>query len=207
MRIVIFGATGMVGTRLVAEATARGHEVVAVSRGAGPDPAVETVAVDALDRARVEQVLETADVAVSAVRPRPGEEAGVPETTRALLDAAAATGTRLLLVGGAGPLASPTSPGTLVVDDERYVAAAWRASAVASVAQLRACEGHPAAWTYVSPSAELQPGARTGDFRRGTTTLLVDDAGRSRISAEDLAVALVDEAEQPGGERHITVGY
>lgn len=209
MRIVVFGATGMVGTCVVSEASARGHDVVAVSRrGAGQGTAtVVTVSVDASDQARVRELLHTADVAVSAVRPRAGEEASVPATTTALLDAAAGTGTALLLVGGAGPLSSPDASDALVIDDERYVPAPWRSSAVASLAQLRACEGHGAAWTYLSPPAVLEPGARTGTYRRGTTTLLVDGAGRSRISAEDLAVAVLDEVENPGDSRHLTVAY
>jgi putative NADH-flavin reductase len=166
-----------------------------------------TASVDVRDRVQVRELLRTADVAVSAVRPRPGEEAGVPETTAALLDAAAETGTGLLLVGGAGPLASPTSPAKLVIDDQRFVPGQWRSSAVASLAQLQVCEGHEAAWTYLSPPAILEPGVRTGTYRRGTTTLLLDDDGTSRISAEDLAVAVLDEVENPGGVRHFTVAY
>lgn len=208
MRIVVFGATGLVGTRVVNEASARGHDVVAVSRrNVRRDNAeVEVVFTDVRDSARVQEVLRTADVAISAIRPPPGEEASVPGTTTALLDAGAATETTMLLVGGAGPLTSPLST-SLVVDDERFVPAQWRSSAVASLAQLQACKGHGAAWTYLSPPAVLEPGARTGIYRRGTTTLLVDGAGLSRISAEDLAVAVLDEVENPGGASHFTVAY
>ncbi|GHH66183.1 NAD-dependent epimerase [Promicromonospora soli] len=197
----------MVGTRVVDEASARGHDVVAVSRTGEGRSAVVTASVDVRDRVQVRELLRTADVAVSAVRPRPGEEASVPETTAALLDATAETGTRLLLVGGAGPLTSPASPALLVIDDERYVPPQWRSSAVASLAQLQVCEGHEAAWTYLSPPAILEPGLRTGTYRRGTTMLLVDGTGRSHISAEDLAVAVMDEVENPSGVRHFTVAY
>jgi putative NADH-flavin reductase len=204
MRIVVFGATGMVGTRVVDEASGRGHEVVGVSRR---DAGHGAASLDVRDEVRVRALLSTADVVVGAVRPRPGEEANVPETTTALLDAAAATGTALLLVGGAGPLKSPDLSTTLVIDDERFVPAQWRSSAMASLAQLQVCEGHGAAWTYLSPPAILEPGTRTGVYRRGTTTLLVDDAGRSHISAEDLSVAVLDEVENPTGTRHFTVAY
>ncbi|MBF6523605.1 NAD-dependent epimerase/dehydratase family protein, partial [Nocardia farcinica] len=68
MKIVVFGATGMVGVRVAHEATARGHAVTAVARsGAHP-----VVPVDARDRDRVADLLGTADAAVGAVRPRPG---------------------------------------------------------------------------------------------------------------------------------------
>lgn len=209
MNIVIFGATGMVGSRVVTEASSRGHQVIAASRRGGThaSPAVTTAAVDAGDREQARELLNDADVVVGAIRPRPGEEGSVPETTATLLDAAAATGSRLLLVGGSGPLASPDSPTRRVIDDERFVPAEWRASAEASLAQLRACEGHQAAWTYLSPPALLEPGTRTSTYRRGTTTLLVDQAGRSGISAEDLAVAILDEIEQPGDAQRFTVAY
>jgi putative NADH-flavin reductase len=54
----------------------------------------------------------------------------------------------------------------------------------------------------------ITPGTRTGKFRIGTEQLLVDAQGRSAISMEDYAVAMLDEIENP---RHIntrfTVGY
>jgi putative NADH-flavin reductase len=56
-------------------------------------------------------------------------------------------------------------------------------------------------------SGRPRAGTRTGVYRRGATTLLVDEAGRSRISAEDLSVAVLDEVENPGGVRHFTVAY
>ncbi|WP_432280693.1 hypothetical protein [Streptomyces luomodiensis] len=108
------------------------------------------------------------------------------------------------------PCAAPTT-GTgdrdrLVVDNPAYVPAEYRAVALAGVAQLRVCQAHAGAdWVYLSPPALLEPGARTGRYRRGTNTLLTAADGRSWISAEDLAVAVVDELETPGPERHITV--
>jgi putative NADH-flavin reductase len=63
--------------------------------------------------------------------------------------------------------------------------------------------------TYVTPSAGLvQPGERTGRFRIGGDQLLVREDGTADISAEDLAVAVLDEAEQPRFvQRRFTVGY
>jgi putative NADH-flavin reductase len=63
-------------------------------------------------------------------------------------------------------------------------------------------------WTFLSPSRIFFAGERTGQFRVGEDTLLFDAAGKSSISFEDYAVALVDEIETP---RHVrsrfTVGY
>lgn len=83
---------------------------------------------------------------------------------------------------------------------------AWRQVAGVSVRQLEVCQAHPdAAWVYLSPPALLEPGMRTGRYRRGTATLITAPDGRSWISAEDLAVAVLDELEQPGADRHLTV--
>lgn len=208
MRLAILGATGTVGSRLVDEAAARGHHVRAVARRPGTArPGVTPVRADVGQRGDLAPALDGADAAVLAVRLPAGREAAVVDLTAGVLDVARAAGVPLLVVGGAGPLEPPDRPGTRVVDDARYVPPAWRDVAAASTAQLDACERHEAGWTYLSPPAVLEPGARTGRYRRGTTTLLTAPDGTSRISAEDLAVAVVDELESPGGEPRFTVAW
>jgi uncharacterized protein len=59
------------------------------------------------------------------------------------------------------------------------------------------CSGRALEWTYFSPPALIEPGERTGKFRLGKDQLVADDKGQSRISAEDYAIALVDELESP----------
>jgi putative NADH-flavin reductase len=212
--IAVLGATGMVGRRVIGEAAARGHRVLALSRKpASEDPDVTPVAVDARDtRALHEAFAGSAahgaapDAVVVSVRTFPPDEEFLVGVTRTVLDVAAQRGIRVLVVGGAGALRSPGDRDLLVADDSTYVPAEHRAVAVAGVAQLRACQAHAGAdWVYLSPPALLEPGERTGRYRRGTDTLLIHSDGRSWISAEDLAVAVVDELENPGPEHHITV--
>ncbi|RYG93536.1 MAG: NAD(P)-dependent oxidoreductase, partial [Alphaproteobacteria bacterium] len=63
-------------------------------------------------------------------------------------------------------------------------------------------------WTYLSPAAEIAPGERTGTFRLGGDQFLTDAEGRSRISAEDYAVALIEEVEKSQHIRQrFTVAY
>ncbi|MDA3629660.1 NAD(P)H-binding protein [Saccharopolyspora sp. WRP15-2] len=205
MKIVVVGATGMVGSRVTTEAVQRGHHVTAVSRSGEAMPGATAVRADATDRERMGGLFAGADAVVVATRPRPGQEGSVGETTGALLDAAAAAGRRILVVGGAGPLRTPGGSG-LVVDDPAYVPAEWRTIAAASIAQLETCQAHRTDWVYLSPPAVLEPGERTSRYRRGADTLIADSRGTSRISAEDLAVAVLDELEDPGGARHFTVG-
>lgn len=209
MRIAIVGATGMLGSRVVAEAAARGHLVTAISRG-GTSPlelsAVVPVRADGTDLTTIVELFTGADVVVAATRPGPGDETSLPVVTAGLLDAAAAADRRLIVVGGAGPLRVPDEPGELVVDAPAYAPPAYQAIAAASVAQLWVCRAHRTAdWTYISPPALVAPAERTGRYRRGTTTLLVSPDGTSSISAEDFAVAVIDELETPSGERHVTV--
>ncbi|MET8778339.1 NAD(P)H-binding protein [Nocardia sp. NPDC004654] len=210
MKIAVVGATGMVGSRVVAEAARRGHDQIAVFRSRRPTalpPGVPAVEGDANDPDRMSGLFHGADAIVAATRPADGNEHTAATTTTALLDAAATAGTRILFVGGAAPLRLPRHPDRLVIDSPEYVPEAIRAIAAASAAQLEACRAHPADWVYLSPPALLEPGSRTGKYRRGATTLLVGADGTSRISAEDLAVAVLDELENPVGSEHFTVGY
>ena len=208
MRITVLGATGMAGTAVVNEALSRGHEVTAVSRrrrhlaGAG----VTSCLLDVTDVESVAGLLKDGDAVVVALRPPAGHESDLARLTTAVLDAASRGRTSLLIIGGAAPLNSPGNPRTLAIDDPTIVPPAWRDVARASLDQFRACQAHSyKGWVYLSPPAIFGPGEVTGSYRRGTTMLLRDARGQSRISPEDLALAVVDELEYPGGEQHITV--
>jgi uncharacterized protein len=213
MRITVFGAAGQVGSRVVAEALSRGHQVTAVVRdparfGALP-AAADARAGDAANVAHVAALSAGRDVVISATRPPDGREAELVTTTGALLAGVARSGVRLLVVGGAASLTVPGTGGTTVLDDPNLVPAAWRSSALASADQLEAYRAETEVdWAYLSPAAHLEPGERTGTYRLGSDELLVDADGNSRISVEDLAVALLDEAERPTHHRtRFTVAY
>ena len=208
MRIIVLGATGMAGTAVVNEALSRGHEVTAVSRrrrhraGAG----VTSYLLDVTDVESVAGLLKDSDAAVVALRPPAGHEGDLVRLTEAVLDAASRSRTPLLIIGGAAPLSSPSDPGTLAIDDPTIVPPAWKDVAQASLDQFRACQAHRyQGWVYLSPPAIFGPGDAAGSYRRGTTTLLRDAHGESRISPEDLALAVVDELERPGDQQHFTV--
>lgn len=109
------------------------------------------------------------------------------------------------------PSATPSDDGRLEaravdVDDPEHVPVAWTTIAQASLDQYDACQEHPCTgWVYLSPPAVFEPGERSGSYLRGTTTLVTDANGVSRITAPDLAIAVLDELENPGAERHFTV--
>jgi putative NADH-flavin reductase len=219
MNIVVIGATGMAGSAIVTDAASRGHHVTAVSRGGqGTDighdhdlvtsvtlDITATEAADQLTRILTDPDADI-DAVVLAVRPSPGSEHLMAPMTATVLDAAGRAGIRVLVIGGSAPLHSPDDPDRLVIDDTRYIPEAWRPIAGASLDQFRACLEHRGArWTYLSPAAVFEPGEDTGGYRRGTTTLLTDEHGQSRITPADLAWAAVDEIEEPGDDPHITV--
>ncbi|WP_433264963.1 NAD(P)-dependent oxidoreductase [Actinosynnema sp. CS-041913] len=202
MRITVFGAAGGVGSRVVAEAGQRGHEVTAVSRG--PRPGFEVG--DASVAADVARLATGRDLVVGATRPAPGRERELAVTAKALLDGLRGTTTRLILVGGAGSLITPNG---VLVHDEPDFPPDLRPIALACTEQLDVVRAESEVdWTYLSPPAVLEPGERTGGYRLGRDDLIVDAEGKSAISLEDFAVALLDEAALPRHRRtRFTVGY
>jgi putative NADH-flavin reductase len=102
----------------------------------------------------------------------------------------------------------PGTGGATVIEDPEFPAA-WRDIALACNAQLEVCRAETAVdWAYLSPAALLEPGERTGAYRLGADELLVDAEGNSVISMEDLAMALLDEAERPRHHRtRFTAAY
>jgi putative NADH-flavin reductase len=206
--ILLVGASGMIGSRILAEAAARGHRVIAATRhpekiAAGPQ--VKAVKLDATDREAFKAQAAQADVIVMATSPRGGGDALAE--ARAVGDAAIAvaraTGKRLIVVGGAGSLNLPN--GTPLVDT---LPAAYQGEARAMRAVLDSLKASDIDWTFFSPAASIAPGTRTGHYRLGTTVLLSDDKGVSRISAEDYAAALVAEIEMPRHSRaQMTIAY
>ena len=213
MRILLFGASGMVGSRIAAEALSRGHEVTGVTRtgkpGAVTGPKLTMVAGDANDSSQVAELAADADAVVSAVSPpRDGSPATGPflATASGIIDGTReAHKKRLVWVGGAGSL---NAGGTRLSETEGFPAA-YKAEADAQGEVLDLFRGiTDLDWTYVSPAAEIGPGERTGAFRTGGDDLLTDADGHSRISAEDYAIAIVDTLEKGDHVRErITVAY
>ena len=213
MKITVLGAAGNVGSRVVAEALSRGHEVTAVVRNsASANGLPDTAKFCAGDAGSVEDVARVSsgqDVVISAIKPAPGNRSETVATTNALMEGLAQTGVRLLVVGGAATLTVPGTGGKTVIEDPNFLPVSFRQVGKASADQLEACRSEPRVdWAYLSPPAHLAPGTRTGNYRLGADELLLDAEGNSTISMEDLAVVLVDEVEQPRHHRtRFTVAY
>ena len=96
----------------------------------------------------------------------------------------------MLWVGGAGGL--EVKPGVRVIDSPDMPL--WvKPGSLATINALDQLRKEPELeWSFLSPSAELKPGDRTGKFRLGSDQLLVDATGQSKISVQDYAVAMID---------------
>lgn len=212
MDIIILGAAGDVGCRAAGEALSRGHAVTGTIRRAAQlatlPNGVNPIVLDVADCEALANAMEGHDLSISAIRPPDGREDELVELTRSVLRAARTVGIRLLVVGGAASLKLLGADDMTLLDSGGIPEVAMPI-ARASFAQWELCAAETDAdWTYLCPPGLLVPGERTGAFRRGIDTLLVDGDGNSAISMEDLAIALIDEAETPRHKRaRFTVGY
>ena len=109
-------------------------------------------------------------------------------------------------MGGAASL--EIAPGEILLNSPHFPPA-YKPEASAGKAFLDALrEVKDLDWTFLSPSAFFGPGERTGKFRLSDNTLLSAADGKSSISYEDYAIAMLDEIEQPKHIRgRFTVGY
>lgn len=211
-RVVVLGGTGYAGAHIVAEAAARGHDVVSVARKAPADPVpgVTYVEGSVLDLDALGDVLAGADVVVSALSPRGDMSDRVLDVLRDLADRLTGTRTRLGVVGGAmGSLSAPGGPRLW----DSGVPEEYRHEAGVGVETLDLLQASDPGldWFLVHPPKVFGawvPGERTGSYREGGDVVVEDADGESFISGADFAIALVDEIDEPRRHRdRFTVGY
>ena len=208
MKVTLYGASGMIGSRILNELLSRGHQVTAVVR----DPSkikttgATAIAGNILDPSSVAQTARGATAVISAFAAPHDDVSKLVDATRSLLKGLQDAGVRrFLMVGGAGSL--EVAPGVQLVDAPVFPAA-WRPIALAHNDAFAVLEQSNLDWTSLSPPALIQPGERTGKFRLGKDTLIAGENGNSSISAEDYAIAMVDELENPKHIRQrFTLGY
>ena len=213
MKIVVIGATGFVGSAILQEALQRGHEVTAIVRDPGklkPHPKLHPQKADVQNKGEVAGLVAGHDAVISAFNPgwsNPDIYNEQVKGTRSIIHGVKKAGVkRLLFVGGAGSL--EVKPGVQSVDLPGFPAE-YKQGALATREALNMLRKETSLeWSFLSPSADMSPGQRTGKFRLGTDQLLKDANGESRISVQDYAMAMIDEVEKPTHVRQrFTVGY
>lgn len=182
MKVSVIGAAGMVGSEIVTEASNRGHNVEAYTRSGR----ASTQALDFANTADVVDVINSSDATVITVAGRDDYSAVVDAHQRLI---AAAPSGRFLVVGGAGAL--QVGDGLLLDSPDFPVDYLPEAQAFAQVhTNYAAAEGLN--WTMIAPSPEIAPGTRTGEYTTGD-----DGLAGGFVSAQDFAVAALDEIENP----------
>jgi len=211
-RIAVIGGSGYAGRHIVAEAVNRGHSVLSIARRIPSERHAGAIYIEGslTDVPDLLSQLEGVDVVVSAVAPR-GEMQGLVRPNIAALASLLPDGVRLGVIGGAGG-SLVTEGGQRVVDLPSF-AEEYKAESLEAIGILDDLQEAPESldWFYVHPAGGFgayNPGERTGQYRTGGDVIVTDAEGESYISGEDLAVAIVDEIENPQHPRkRFTVGY
>ena len=214
-RIALIGPSGYIGSRILKEALDRGHLVTGICRHpekiAITHPSLRSEKGDVSIPETVPSLCKDADAIISAYNPGWTNPEIAAETTRVykiIIEGVKRAGIRrFLVVGGAGSLF--VSPGVRLMDSgkmpESYLPAV-RALGEVYLEMLSAEKDLD--WIFFSPAENIVPGTRTGIFRLGKDDLIKDPDGKSLISVEDYAVAMIDEFENKAHHRErITIGY
>jgi putative NADH-flavin reductase len=208
MNVVLYGATGKSGIRILTELLARNHNVTAVARNPVGLPAnVKTVKDDLSGVNKIASLISGSDAVISAYAPPPDDTDQLLGVTERLIEAVRKAGKniRLIVVGGAGSL--EVAPGVTVLKSG-HIPSEWVPIATSHQKALELLKQSDINWTCFSPAGFFELGKRTGKFRLDTDKLVADAQGNSRISMEDYAIALVDELDKPAHERaRFTIGY
>lgn len=213
--IVVIGASGFVGSAIVKEALNRDHMVIGVMRHP------ENLKIyhdhftlrqaDASNHDILAEICALAEVVISAFNPgwtNPNIYAETLMVYPAILKGVKQSGAdRFLVVGGAGSLF--VQPGIRLMDTgaipEAYLPAV---RGLAEFYENILSKETELDWVFFSPAGNIYPGERTGRYRLGKDTIITDEEGKSNISVEDYAMAMLDEVENPTHHRErFTIGY
>jgi uncharacterized protein len=213
--IVLIGASGFIGSAILKEALDRGHSVKAVVRHPEKIKIIhKNLVVEQGDVSFIETVMRKckgADSVISAYNPgwtNPDIAIETSRVYRTILEGIRQSGVkRFLVVGGAASLY--ISPGKRLMDagviPESFLPTV---KALADFYLKDLTEEKVIDWIFFSPAGNIAPGERTGKFRLGKDDMILDSEGKSNISVQDYAVAMIDELEQHTHTRErFTIGY
>ena len=214
MKVAIIGASGFVVTPLTREALSRGHQVTAIVRNPEKilvkDPHLSVVKGDVFQADQISALVKGHEAVISAYNAgwgNPNLYTDFLTGSKDIQEATRKAGVkRFLVVGGAGSL--EIAPGLQLVDTPEFPEA-YKAGATAARDYFNFLKGEKELeWTFISPAILLQPGERTGKYRIGKNSPVFDEHHESKISVEDLAVAILDALDQHLHVRErFTIGY
>jgi len=215
MKVALIGASGFVGKAVLKELLQRGHQVIAVVRdinNLSPQVGLTISEGNATDEQTLAEIVKENDAVISAFNAgwtNPNLYEDFLAGSRAIQAGVKKSGVkRLLVVGGAGSL---FIDGVQIVDAPDFPDQ-WKPGATAARDYLNELKKETDLdWVFVSPAIEMHPGTsgiRKGIYQTNEDQPVFDEKGKSVISVEDLAVAIVDEIEQPKHSRQrFTAAY
>ena len=202
-KVAVIGATGFVGTQVVKELANRGYFVNALARNTSKieeSENVKAIAVDVYNTSELSEILKGNDAVISAFNPgwtNPNIFEDFLKGAESIEKAVEESGVkRFITVGGAGSLYIAEN---LQLIDTPEFPAEIKPGAEAARQYLEMIKKNEILdWTFFSPAIEMHQGTagvRKGTYRTALENPVFDENGRSVLSVEDVAVALVDELE------------
>ena len=202
-KVAVIGATGFVGTQVVKELANRGYFVNALARNTSKieeSENIKAVTVDVYNTSELSEILKGNDAVISAFNPgwtNPNIFEDFLKGAESIEKAVEESGVkRFITVGGAGSLYIAEN---LQLIDTPEFPAEIKPGAEAARQYLEIIKKNENLdWTFFSPAIEMHQGTagvRKGTYRTALENPVFDENGRSVLSVEDVAVALVDELE------------
>ena len=202
-KVAVIGATGFVGTQVVKELANRGYFVNALARNTSKieeSENVKAVTADIYNTSELAEILKGNDAVISTFNPgwtNPNIFEDFLKGAESIEKAVEESGVkRFIVVGGAGSLY--IAEGLQLIDTPEFPAEIKPGAEAARQYLEMIKKNEVLDWTFFSPAIEMHQGTagvRKGTYRTALENPVFDENGRSVLSVEDVAVALVDELE------------
>ena len=202
-KVAVIGATGFVGTQVVKELANRGYFVNALARNTSKieeSENIKAVTVDVYNTSELSEILKGNDAVIRAFNPgwtNPNIFEDFLKGAESIEKAVEESGVkRFITVGGAGSLY--IAENLQLIDTPEFPAEIKPGAEAARQYLEMIKKNENLDWTFFSPAIEMHQGTagvRKGTYRTALENPVFDESGRSILSVEDVAVALVDELE------------
>ena len=193
MNILVIGANGNAGHRIVEKALKAGHQVSGVVRREGAIEGIPTIVKDALQLTK--QELTQFDVVVNATSAFTPDTYHLPaDLTLLLVKALANTNTRLIAIGGAGSLYVDEDHTVQLNDTPEFPKEFLARSKTHGKSDDILRKFSNVDWTMFTPPPILDPeGPESNDYVLGNENVILNKEGKPYISYATFAQILVDE--------------
>ena len=193
MNILVIGANGKAGHRIVEKALKAGHQVTGLVRREGAIEGIPTIVKDALQLKK--QELTQFDVVVNATSAFTPDTYHLPaDLTLLLVKALANTNTRLIAIGGAGSLYVDEDHTVQLNDTPEFPKEFLARSKTHGKSDDILRKFSNVDWTMFTPPPILDAeGPESNDYVLGNENVILNKEGKPYISYATFTQILVDE--------------